>query len=190
MTTTIYFIRHAPSDTSKWHDQNRPLTSEGEKGAQAVLEAMQDIPIDYFFSSSSPRAIDTIKPLADSHGKQIDIFDELCELRLRGKDYHLEKSNLNAEIKNVFENSEYNLPGGESRLEVEARGLPCFRHIIKDHKGKTLALGTHGIIMTLIMASYDPTFGYDFWSTTTKPDIYRVEIEGDRFVAFERILCN
>ena len=187
MKTTVYFIRHAPSDTTQWHNQDRPLTATGFAGAQAVLETLKDVSFDRFISSSSPRAIDTIKPLADLRQKKVETYDELQELPLRGKEHHLEPHEVDREIKKVFESLDYKLPGGKSRREVENIGVRCFHELMKKYEGEVIGLGTHGIIMTLIFASMDSTFGFEFWNSTSKPDIYKVEIDDEKIVSFERI---
>lgn len=187
MKTTLYFVRHAEANSGAWHDQNRTLTEAGAHGAQAVLDTLEEIEIDVFISSSSPRTIDTIKPLADAHQKPIEVFDELQELVLRGPEYHLDDADVATEVQKVFEIPDYKLPGGTSKKSFEETSVAFFRTLIRQYEGKTVVVGTHGIILTLILASYDSSYGYDFWHTTTKPDIYRVELDGEVMKSCQRI---
>lgn len=151
METIVYLVRHAQADFSLENYHGRHLSEKGRQDAKLVAEILKNFSIDYFISSSSPRAIETIQPLAEFFGKEIEQYDELRELLLRGKDVELEPDQVDSEIKKVFEMPDYKLKGGESRKEVEARGVVKFNEILEKNRGKTLVLGTHGIIMTLIL---------------------------------------
>ena len=50
-----------------------------------------------------------------------------------------------------------------------------------------IILGIHGSIMTIIMNYFDDTYSYDFWESTSKSDIYRLEFEGERLTTVERL---
>lgn len=187
METIVYFVRHAPADFSLENYHNRKLSKKGQEGALSVMNALKDIDIDCFISSASPRAVGTIQPLADIKGKDIEIYDEFQELLLRGKDVYLEEEDVEKEIKKVFEIPGYKLSGGDSRKEVEERGLPKFRGILRQYEGKVIVLGIHGIMMTLTLASYNPQFDFEFWRGTSKPDIYKVVFKGELLVSCDRI---
>ncbi|WP_367668793.1 hypothetical protein [Paenibacillus sp.] len=51
-------------------------------------------------------------------------------------------------------------------------------------------LGTHGDIMTLMMNDFDPAYGFEFWGSTTMPDIYKLELEGMRMRGVTRLWQN
>jgi 2,3-bisphosphoglycerate-dependent phosphoglycerate mutase len=80
------------------------------------------------------------------------------------------------------------LPGGESASEVLGRGLPIFQKILEQYAGKTIVLGTHGIIMTLMLRSFDSSIGFDFWKQTTKPDVYRAVFNNKKMKKVQRLL--
>ncbi|MNC27600.1 hypothetical protein D3C75_757750 [compost metagenome] len=48
------------------------------------------------------------------------------------------------------------------------------KYILEEHKGKKIAIGTHGNVMTLMMNYFDSTYGWDFMNQTKKPDIYKM----------------
>lgn len=87
----------------------------------------------------------------------------------------------------MFENGDYKLIGGESANEVLQRGLSTFLNLLTQHTGKTFVLGTHGIIMTLLLRSFDPHIGFDFWKQLQKPDVYRVSFEIDRTCVIQQV---
>ncbi len=189
MQTTVYFVRHAPADFSLENYHERKLSEKGFESVIGVTNALKNITVDHFISSSSPRAIETIRPLAELNKKEIETFAELQELVLRGKEVVLQPDEIDIEIKKVLEIPNYKLPGGDSRKEIEERGVKKFEELLNRYEGKTIVLGTHGIIMTLILAVYDSNFGFDFWKKTSKPDIYQVIFENRKIISTTRIGC-
>lgn len=187
MQTTVYFIRHAHAPFSLENYHQRNLSEKGTRDALAIAEKLKETTIDFFVSSSSPRAIETLKPLACLKNKEIECYDELEELLLRGANVELDPNTIEDEIKKVFEIPNYQLPGGESRRKVEERGVTKFKEILKKYSSKSITLGTHGIMMTLILASFDPRFNFDFWKKTSKPDIYRVIFLEEKIIQIDRL---
>lgn len=49
--------------------------------------------------------------------------------------------------------------------------------ILKEHKGKKIAIGTHGLVMTLMMNHFGSNYGLDFLDQLKKPDIYNMQFE-------------
>lgn len=49
--------------------------------------------------------------------------------------------------------------------------------ILKEHQGKKIVLGTHGLVMTLMMNHFDTNYGLEFLDQLKKPDIYKMQFE-------------
>lgn len=49
--------------------------------------------------------------------------------------------------------------------------------LLKEHKGKKIVIGTHGLVMTLMMNYFDSNYGLEFFDQVKKPDIYRMQFE-------------
>ncbi|MBR5917461.1 MAG: histidine phosphatase family protein, partial [Lachnospiraceae bacterium] len=62
--TRIIFVRHAKTQYGE-DDRIRPLTEDGLKSREVVVETLKDIKIDCFLSSPYKRSIDTIQTTAD-----------------------------------------------------------------------------------------------------------------------------
>lgn len=77
--TKIYFVRHAQPEHDHEDDRTRPLTAEGEKDAEIVLEFFKDKAIDVFYCSPYKRSMDTIAQTAEFFGKEIITDDRLRE---------------------------------------------------------------------------------------------------------------
>ncbi len=74
-TTTYFFIRHAEKDLNDPEDRNPKLTTAGEKRAQEWAKILNNISIDFVFSTNYDRTQQTAKPIADNKGLPILPYD-------------------------------------------------------------------------------------------------------------------
>jgi len=186
MGTYVYMIRHAESIYVHGNERLRGLSDKGREDARKVEAVLRDEAIDVFVSSSYMRAIETMRALAESHGKDITEYEELRERPIAGPEIIMDESLLFTAIEKSFADKDYKMEGGESTREAQVRAIPIFKQLLVEHAGKKIAIGTHGNIMTIIMNYFDESYGYDFWKSTSKPDIYRLEFDGLSLKSVER----
>ncbi len=72
--TRIYLLRHAEFDTN---DPEKMLSHEGRGRAAALTDRFKDVKVDYVFSSHTLRTRDTVTPLAEAHGLEVEQFPSL-----------------------------------------------------------------------------------------------------------------
>ncbi|QUW24102.1 histidine phosphatase family protein [Sporosarcina sp. Marseille-Q4063] len=179
MTTSIYMIRHAESPFIFGEERTRKLSKDGEIEAEKVAELMLSDKIDVIVSSPFARAIKTIEEIATTQNLEIKLYEELRERLIKG-DYQLAWEEVEPAIKKSFEDKDYCLPGGETTRQAQERAVPIIKQLLKEYEGKSIVIGTHGNIMTIIMNYFDEQYGYDFWASTSKPDIYQlIFIDGE-----------
>lgn len=94
--------------------------------------------------------------------------------------------NHNLEVQ-VVEDADFSLQVGESVNDVQNRAIPVINNLIKKHEGKTIIIRTHGNVMTISMNYYNEKYGYDFWQSTTKPDIYKLIFSSVKLVDVQRL---
>lgn len=79
---SLFLIRHASSGTrnnSDPYDYERNLDALGYDQAQAIANQLKDQNISQIFSSRATRCVETVTPLADKLGIEIQLVDELFE---------------------------------------------------------------------------------------------------------------
>lgn len=173
MGTIIYLIRHAESIYVEGEDRTRGLSEQGHQAALRVKSILQDTVIDSFISSPYERAILTVKPLADAQHKEIVTIENLRERKIGD----IGDLSFYEAKRRVYMDFQLAFAGGESSAGAQARGIQEMEFVLDKYKGQTIVIGTHGDIMTLIMNHYDPQYDYEFWQSTSMPDIYRLEFE-------------
>ena len=90
-------------------------------------------------------------------------------------------------IDKSFIDIDYSLEGGESTRKAQQRAIPIIDKLLCEYKGKNIVIGTHGNIMTIIMNYYKKEYGFEFWNSTSMPDIYKMTFEFDRLKDIERL---
>ncbi|MGM0846760.1 MAG: histidine phosphatase family protein [Bacillota bacterium] len=184
--TVIYMIRHAHSVFNLEEEETRGLSLQGTADAERVKEALKSEEIHAVYSSSYTRAIQTVQGLADDRLLMTQVDERFRERDLAAKDYVIE--NPMDAMRKVFENPDLCLPGGETNNEVKTRGTEALKEVLEKHEGQNVAIGIHGHIMTIIMGALEPSYGtFDFWESTTKPDIYKLEMDGNKLKRVTRL---
>ncbi len=185
--TIVYFVRHAESESGRKEDEPvRQLTPKGFEDSKIVSEILHREQIEAVISSPYVRAIQTLQDFASSMNIDIQIEEGFRERTLSGPEYIFGDQLFKA-IEKVFSEPDFVFPGGESNNEAQQRGIQAMRKILNGYKGKKVAVGIHGNIMTLILNYYEKSFDFHFWKETTKPDIYKLRFIGEKIIEISRI---
>jgi 2,3-bisphosphoglycerate-dependent phosphoglycerate mutase len=187
METTIYMVRHAESQFVFGEERSRGLSEEGLVDAQRVAELLYDVDVDYVASSAYARAIQTVQYLADRKNLHIIEYEELRERPIKGLDYKAPWDELLLAIEKSFVDLDFSLVGGESTRQAQNRAIPIIEKLLEEQSGKNIVIGTHGNIMTIIMNYYDKKYGFEFWNSASKPDIYKMTFIGNELQNIDRV---
>ncbi|BBH20438.1 phosphoglycerate mutase [Paenibacillus baekrokdamisoli] len=175
MKTIIYMVRHGESPYNEGNERTRGLTPKGKIDIEKVTKLLIGEGIDMIISSPYTRAILSVEGLAEHLKLDIKVFEDLRERHFTS--YIIENAELMSSIRESFNDPDYTLPGGESNADCQKRAISVLKPILKEHSGKKIAIGTHGLVMTLMMNHFDPAFGLEFLNQLKKPDIYKMQFE-------------
>ena len=168
--TDIIFVRHAQSVYGD-DDRNRPLTDEGLRDRQIVIDTLKNRKIDVFLCSPYKRSIDTIKPAADFFN-----IDILTDERLRERKAGSFESGL---LEKRWSDFNFAEEGGESLKSVQERNMDAFTEILGEYKGKTVVIGTHGTALSTILQHYNRNFGLNDFLRIVNWMPYIIELKFD-----------
>lgn len=167
----IYLVRHC---LAEGQHKDSPLTTVGMR--QAVLLSRffdkQNILIDGIISSPYLRAIESIKPFAESNRLEIEIDDRLKERILSDEpvDDWMEV------LEQSFNELDFKLPGGESANDAIARGSAVFDSVVENNDLNNVILVSHGNLISLLLKQFDQKIGFDEWKNLNNPDVYLIEL--------------
>lgn len=190
--TTVYFVRHAQTDYSNPVDKERVLTKEGLKDRYKVIdfferEGNRDR-IFAVYASDYRRAVDTVKPLADTLGLPVIEMTDFRERKVDETD-----EDYFAVCKRMWENLDYKLEGGECIHEVQKRNLRGLHQLLQQHPGEIVVVGSHGMALSSLINFYNPAFVYDDFVRIIdiKPWIVEFQFEGEQLLSYrERELLS
>jgi 8-oxo-(d)GTP phosphatase len=79
----VYLLRHAKAgrrrSAGEGPDEERPLTRRGRKQALRLVERTQGVDLERIVSSPFTRCVQTVEPLAQARGIELEIAPELAE---------------------------------------------------------------------------------------------------------------
>ncbi|MGF6355583.1 2,3-bisphosphoglycerate-dependent phosphoglycerate mutase [Paenibacillus sp. 4624] len=184
--TSLYFVRHAESRFIEGQERERGLTEQGDLDAAKVARILHTEDVEVFYSSPYLRAVHTIQRLADLCGKSVFIEEDLRERTLSSP--HVKHDDFYEAKRQLYLDTTFAFPGGESGIQAQKRAVNTIEQMLGEHRGKKVVIGTHGDIMTLIFQHVDPSYGFEFWKSTTMPDIYRMDLDqADKMFQIKRM---
>ncbi|SFB61693.1 2,3-bisphosphoglycerate-dependent phosphoglycerate mutase [Cohnella sp. OV330] len=180
--TFIYLVRHAESPFIEGMERTRGLSGKGKADAAKIRSLLYKIGIDFFISSPYERAIQTIKPLADRCKKGIILMEDLRERQIG----QFREFTFKDAKRKVYSDFSYAFTEGESSYDAQKRAINPIKQVLNQYAGKRIVLGTHGDIMTLILNHFNKEYDFEFWESTTMPDIYELMFDGTQIVQVAR----
>lgn len=186
MSTFVYMVRHGDSP-KEGNERTRGLTEKGYSDAQRVTDILEDEKIDAVVSSPYIRSIYTVDKIAQQIGQEVLIFEDLKERIFSSNVNRATDNELFPLLERSFLDPNFALEGGESNADCQKRAIKIIKELLDTYRGKRIAIGTHGVVMTLIMGYFDSCYDSDFLHSTSKPDIYRMEFRGDVLVDVSRL---
>lgn len=178
---TYYLVRHAYADWAP--DEDRPLSSIGQKDAQRVAEILTTYPITRIYSSPYNRAYQTIVPLSERLNIPIIIAPDLRERKLcEGEIDHFSEA-----VEATWRDPNFAHPGGESNLAAQRRSISFIEKIQRQNQNEHVVLATHGNLFALLLQHFDPSIGFAFWKSLTMPDIFMLEVGTNQKVQIQRL---
>jgi 2,3-bisphosphoglycerate-dependent phosphoglycerate mutase len=166
-----FVIRHAESQRNPNVPQDEwPLSVTGQAQAETLSAQMVDHGITRIYSSPYPRALATVRPLANALGISVDIRNDLRERRLATG----EIDNWREELEKTWLDFDYALPTGESSRACQQRVRACVLDILRTTDSSRIAICSHGNAIALLLNSVDPSFLFAQWAAMGNPHLYHL----------------
>ncbi|KOS25542.1 phosphoglycerate mutase [Bacillus anthracis] len=187
MNTYIYMVRHGESPKLDGGERTRGLTEKGSLDVHKVTDILKTEGIDTFISSPYKRAVLTIEKTANLYEREISIYENLKECMFSSGDQVISDKEVYPLVQKMFSNPGYALAEGESYADCQRRVVKVLKEILMDFQGQKIVIGTHGLVMTLMMNYFDKQYGFEFLMNTSKPDIYKMEFKEKQLMNVERL---
>lgn len=178
--TTVFFVRHAHSPWIPNSEATRPLSEAGAQAAERVADQLDDVAFDAVLTSPYERARQTMDPLADRRDLDIRVVEGFRERILTDGPAEDIGETFESAVDAVWSDWSFAWPDAESNEAAQARGIDAVEWVRDEYAGQTVAVGTHGQLLTVTLNHYDDRFDRAFWANhLTTPDVYEVEFTAD-----------
>jgi len=178
--TIFYLVRHAHAEWTP--DENRPLSARGQQDALLLADRLGHLPIELIYSSPYQRAQQTVEPLAARLELPVNLVEDLRERELG----QASEGDFQEIIRRTWQEMDFAYPGGETNHTAQARGRAMLNRLQLNYPESNFVISTHGNLLALVLQSFNPTIGFEFWSQLSMPDVYRLEISTTEEVHISR----
>lgn len=115
------------------------------------------------------------------------MIEDLKERTFFSEEKRLPDKELVTLLVKSFLEPDYSFESGESNKECQVRAVNVLKELLFTYKEKKVVIGTHGAVMTLMMGFYDNKYDLEFLHSTSKPDIYKMEFNGQKLLNVQRL---
>jgi len=175
----IYLVRHPETtvDLSVPSDQ-WALSPAGLEQAQLLAKQPFWRPVGMIYSSEEPKATATARIVAARTGLPWQTRACLGELD-RSAFQPPDIAAYRSAVARMFGTPFQQVLGWESRAHAEERIVTCVQQIADKARGGDIAIVSHGLILTLLIAHLDALLEpFDFWRSIGFADVAVLESEG------------
>jgi 2,3-bisphosphoglycerate-dependent phosphoglycerate mutase len=172
VTKCFFVVRHCESTGQ---EAAAPLTPVGQAQAVLLADHLDMVGVELLVSSPYTRAQQSIAPLAQRLGLPVEIDGRLAERVLSAEPL----AHWREAIRQTFVDLDLAWPGGESGRTAMTRGRAALDALLARPEC-IIVIVTHGNLMTLILHSFEPQWGFQTWEGLSNPDVYCITVHGDR----------
>lgn len=159
--TVLLLIRHASNDYVKegrlagW-TPGIHINAHGQREADALARRLYPISISAIYSSPLERAIDTAQAIGSCQKLEVQVREDLGELRIGEWTGKLIKELEGTDIWKELQNrpAGVTIPGGEAIVEMQRRMVGAIDAIVAAHPGQVVALVSHADPLKAAIAHY------------------------------------
>lgn len=174
--TTIYLVRHAQSrPAATLREPDWPLSAVGRRQAERLARLLEPLSIDHVVSSPYVRCVETIRPFAVRRGLEIAFEDGLRERRITTE----LRRDFDEILARSWSDFDFALPGCESSARAKERIRPAVERIVERCSGKTVAVCSHGNVISLLLNALDSAFDLTAMMRLRNPDVLKLTVGDD-----------
>lgn len=174
---TLYLIRHAQTKVDPSMDSELwQLEPSAKKVCQSLAKTLELSGITRVVSSDMPRARETGRVIAKHLTIPCQTAPNLHEHERTGVPFMGEEIWLKT-VTSFFTHQDKLVFGKETAVQVRERFDKAVKEVLERYPNEKLAICSHGTVMSLFIAYYNPVDILEFWQTLKMPDVVRLSSE-------------
>ena len=160
MSTSIFLVRHGETNGNKtrfitgWGEED--LNETGYEQTRKLSKRLASSPISSIYSSPLTRTLSTAKIIAEPHGIELQILEDLIEVNLGDwqglYDEEVRKKWPELREQSLIDPSDITIPNGESFDQLSKRAVQAFKTILSANPDDHVIVVTHDAIIRVLVA--------------------------------------
>lgn len=148
----LYLIRHPRTHVDPSRQPHEwALSDQGRAQVNTLIEAPFWKNVVAVYSSNQPKAMEPARAIGQRYDIPVTSMPGLAEVR-RGAEIYHSTGDYNSILGKFFSSPDFSIQGWERAGEALARIQQAMQEIIGQHPGKSVAVLSHGTILTLYTA--------------------------------------
>lgn len=181
--TKLILIRHAnPAIDEQKPAHEWPLSDVGRERSGILAEHLRDLGLDRIVASEEMKAAETGQIVAEILGIPFETAPELHE-HVRPKANWMGREQFEAQVAALFTRPTELVMGAETADEAHERFSSAVQTALERYPHQTLAIATHGTVMTLYIARLTGIEPVAFWKSIGMPAFTVVDLERREIIA-------
>ncbi|MEZ4593846.1 MAG: histidine phosphatase family protein [Chloroflexota bacterium] len=184
MPTQLILVRHAAvsiDPTIPSHEW--PLTANGRSATHTLAHKLTPYQPSRIITSEEPKAVATGAALAEVLALPTHAAPGLQEHDRRGVPYFENKADFETAVAHFFTHPHELVFGNETAVQARGRLETAVQQQLDAYPQDTLALVTHGTVLTLFLCHHNPQLvPLPFWQSLALPCAFVVRLPGMELV--------
>lgn len=183
----LILIRHAQTRQQPDVSAHRwQLTEKGRTDCVRLADALKPYGIQRMVTSEEPKARLTGELTADVLGIPCEAAPDLHETKRETVSYFEDLADFQAAIRAAMESPDDLLFGEETFVQARNRFTQAVERLSAAHPHETLAIVTHGTVLSLYASQFVDQSAYDIWQALDMPAYFVLNLPDktiDQFVS-------
>ena len=145
------------------------LSERGRRLCKTLVARLAIHNPHHIVSSRQPKALETARIIADTHGTPLEQRDDLHEVDWRANVGFLTKEKYETTIASFFQNPDEVAFGRETANEAHQRFSRALSHVFDEHSQGNLVVVAHGIVIALFVSRAARMDPYPLWKRLGTP---------------------
>lgn len=154
----LYLVRHGESEANKFGTHSTPetkLTEDGILQAKALAKRLKDIEIDFIYTSTHTRTLQTAEEISKILRIKIEKWGELVEVKTPSINWGKPRHDENAAKIDELVDQNY-LVGKrhsdeETFEEIKARAINNLSHLLNKHRSQNVLIVSHASFIKMMV---------------------------------------
>ncbi len=188
MNKYLILIKHSVPEVventpaREWH-----LSEDGKLRAERLAKRLIAYQPEVLFSSVEPKAKETAEMIAALHNLHVHFAENLRE-HDRSNAPYLSKAEFQNAVREFFANPEMLMFGNETANQSYDRFSKAIHALLEAHKDRTIAVVSHGTVISLFISHLFNTSGYFLWKELGLPSFIVLDMNSNTLIEQENIL--